>query len=399
MKLVEEQPGSPTIKLLNTSLKSLSADNFQLALDRSRLVETFAGDFNRGIPEMKKVLSIQYMRAGAALAVVLFHATDRLGLGDLGSIGAAGVDVFFIISGFVMWSIASSRETSAASFLWNRITRIVPIYWVYTLLIVVAAISYPAIFPRLQINVEHILLSLFFIPHYSPSDNGIHPIIAVGWTLNYEMFFYAVFAGFLFLSTYWRFMCVLATLATLVGIGILYEGANPLVLTYANPLLLEFAAGVVLGRLCELGWMPGRKSGLMIAALGIMGFALSALLTPSPAYRIVWWGVPAFALVAGLVIFERRGSIGSYRILEKLGDASYSIYLLHPTTIAALACILGLGISQAFPIGFVTISLITATLAGLCSYVWVEARLNGTLRRFGKDFARPARIEINKLVD
>lgn len=347
---------------------------------------------------MKKVLSIQYMRATAALAVVLFHAADRLGLGHIGSIGAAGVDVFFVISGFVMWSIASSRESSATSFLWNRITRIVPIYWLYTLLVVVVAISYPAIFPRLQINIEHLLFSLFFIPHNSPSDGDIHPIIAVGWTLNYEMFFYAVFSGFLFLSACWRFMCVLAVLGTLVGIGAFYEGRNPLVLTYANPLLLEFAGGIVLGRLCELGYIPGRKSGLVIAALGIIGFSLSAFLEPSPAYRIVSWGFPAFALVSGFVIFESRGTISSYKVLEKLGDASYSIYLVHPTIIAAMASILSLRVSQAFPVGFVVISLLAATVAGLCSHFLVEAPLNGALRRFGKKHTQPADIKFNALV-
>ena len=347
---------------------------------------------------MKKILSIQYMRAVAALAVVLFHATDKLGLGHIGSIGAAGVDVFFIISGFVMWSIASSRESFATGFLWSRITRIVPIYWLYTLMLVMAAIICPAIFPRLQINIEHLLFSLFFIPHYSPSDGDIHPIIAVGWTLNYEMFFYAVFSGLLFLSAHWRFIGVLAALGTLVGIGALYQGSNPIVLTYANPLLLEFAGGVVLGRLYELGYMPGRKSALFIAALGIIGFSLSAVFEPSHTYRIVYWGVPAFALVAGFVIFESRRSIGSYRVLEKLGDASYSIYLVHPTIIAALASIVTLRGSQAFPVSFVVISLAAATVAGLCSHLWVEAPLNAALRRFGKKYTQPADIKFNALV-
>lgn len=334
---------------------------------------------------MKKVLSIQYMRAAAALAVALFHAMDRLGFGHVGALGAAGVDVFFVISGFVMWSIASASGRTSAAFLKNRITRIVPVYWFYTLLIVFAAVAYPAIFPRLQVNMEHVASSLFFIPHYSPDDGAIHPLVAVGWTLNYEMFFYAVFATFLFLPASQRFTGLLATLALIVAAGLFYTGKNPILLTYSDPLLLEFGAGVALARLVELGRIPGRKAGLLIAGAGIAGFAASALFDFLPQYRVLLWGVPAFALVSGFVIFERRGGIGSFKGLEVLGDASYSIYLVHPTVIAVVAVVMGQQISHAFPTVFVAIALVAAALAGLCSYFFVERPLNRVLRRAGAD--------------
>ena len=343
---------------------------------------------------MSKVLTIQYLRAVAALAVVFFHAMDRLGLGRYGSIGAAGVDVFFVISGFVMWSIASAKESSPKEFMRNRVTRIVPVYWLYTLAIVAAATIHPAIFPRLQLSLEHIVSSLLFIPHYPPEGGEIRPIIAVGWSLEYEMFFYTVFAGFLFLSASWRFAGLLATLAIAVALGLFYSGQDPLLLTYGDPILLEFGAGVVIARLIQLGRIPGRKSGLLLAAAGILGFAASALFETSPSYQVIFWGIPAFALVAGLVIFEHRGGVGSYKLLERLGDASYSIYLVHTILIALLASVIGSRLSHSFPAAFVAISLVAAALAGLCSYYLIERPLNRAFRRSAGDYKAAAAVKL-----
>jgi exopolysaccharide production protein ExoZ len=110
---------------------------------------------------MPHFTSIQYLRGLAALMVVAFHTAP----GPFALIGAAGVGIFFVISGFIMWALTSSRQTTASVFLQRRIIRIVPLYWLFTLLLAGAGAIVPAAFSHLQLTTDHLLLSLAFIPH------------------------------------------------------------------------------------------------------------------------------------------------------------------------------------------------------------------------------------------
>jgi exopolysaccharide production protein ExoZ len=131
---------------------------------------------------MRKFDSIQYLRAVAALAVVLYHA-GGLRHGDTFAVGAAGVDIFFVISGFVMWSTSSAHPQSAREFFIRRLARVAPMYWLLTLLLVAGALLVPAAFPRLKLETFHTTLSLLFIPARSPvNDQLLWPVLVQGWT-------------------------------------------------------------------------------------------------------------------------------------------------------------------------------------------------------------------------
>ena len=141
-------------------------------------------------------VSIQHLRAIAALSVALFHACQWSQI-DFG-IGAAGVDLFFVISGFVMWTVTAGREAAPLTFLRRRVIRVAPLYWIVTLALVAGALVFPQRFPEVEPRADHILLSLAFIQHMNPAGQPF-PILAPGWTLNYEAVFYLVFASTLIL--------------------------------------------------------------------------------------------------------------------------------------------------------------------------------------------------------
>jgi len=123
-------------------------------------------------------------------AVVVFHAAERTG-GHFAI--AAGVNVFFVISGFITWVICERRPTTPARFLRERLERIAPVYWIATGIMVAGALA--SLFPNLKLTLGPVLGSLFFIPHHSPSNGQVWSVLVQGWTLNYEIFFYMVFAG------------------------------------------------------------------------------------------------------------------------------------------------------------------------------------------------------------
>ena len=334
----------------------------------------------------EKLASIQYLRALAALLVVFHHARNVHPwlYNPLAGFGLAqcGVDVFFVISGFVMYSAA--RHEAAGEFLRRRLIRIVPLYWVATL---VSA-------PLILLNhgsaldgelVRHVAQSFLFIPHYSPEHGGeIWPLLVVGWSLNYEMFFYLVFAAGIAAKRLVGVTTV--TLGLLVVAGLLVRSSNALWRTYTDPLLLEFLAGVMLAvgrerlRAIDLSWL---------LPLGILALGLSTLVKPP---QVVAWGAPAAMIVAGAIALETRGRLPKMRWLEVLGDASYAIYLFQ------VICIGGVGLGlQRLPVHgplqlglMISACLASSVAAGVAIHYGLERPL---LRRLSGRRQPPARRE------
>ncbi len=129
--------------------------------------------------------SIQTLRALAALSVLFYHESSTKF-----TVGAVGVDIFFVISGFIMGTIGY-RETPL-DFMMKRIIRIVPLYWLVTAAVCLVSLI-PGVFHQFSCDLPSLLQSLFFIPYVNQAGH-IEPLMVPGWTLNYEMFFYAVFA-------------------------------------------------------------------------------------------------------------------------------------------------------------------------------------------------------------
>ncbi|ENN85058.1 acyltransferase 3 [Rhizobium freirei PRF 81] len=333
---------------------------------------------------MKTLHGIQYLRAFAALAVVLFHAAERSG--NHFRIGAAGVDVFFVISGFIMWTMSERRPVTPLQFVLDRLQRIAPSYWIVTAIMIGGAIV--GLFPSMKLTASHILGSLLFIPVRSPSTgNGeIWPVLVQGWTLNFEMFFYVVFAACLFLPQRLRLGSLIGVFVAFVIAGAIIHPQSPLPVTYTRPIILEFVAGAVLGQLWLKGTTPGFGLGVALMVASVAGFAAIELLGLE--FNELTCGPLAIALVLGMVSVERSGRLLQIPPLTYLGNASYSIYLWHTL---AISVIVKLVASTPIPSDAVAfIGVILGTLLGVFAYELVEKPLRNLLRNVSWRRARPS---------
>lgn len=329
------------------------------------------------------VRSIQYLRGVAALGVVVFHAAERAG-GSFG-VGAAGVDIFFVISGFIMWEVTSRRTPPPGQFLLRRAQRIVPLYWLITLGTAALAILAPAALPAMRPTLAHVGQSLLFIPHVAP-DGLIAPLIVPGWTLSYEIFFYLIFAFALLAPVQLRAWLVSATLAGLVLARPLGDIHNALWTTYTDPILLEFGAGVWLGWARSRNRLPGQWVAAFLIAVALVALAWTSIsaIDVSQA-RVLLWGLPAMLLVTGCVSLERHRGVPAWPAMQLLGDASYSIYLIHGLAISAVVRILGAA-GALPPLAIFAIALVIGVASGLVLYAGLERPLSAW---FGRKAARP----------
>ena len=343
---------------------------------------------------MKRFDAIQVLRGVAALAVILFHARQELvwrhiavPLPEL-TVGAAGVDLFFVVSGFVMVHASRALFGSRASmkpFLLRRLVRIVPLYWFFTLvrlLYIVAANRHSSL---LDDWPSHLLYSLSFVP---PGD-GRFPIVVQGWTLSYEMAFYLAFALCLPFQE-GRALLVLSGALALAGVlgGLdLVQGRAAAI---ANPQLFEFLGGMLVARLHGAGLRlaPVPAAGLALAGAAALLATASGLESIGP-WRGLVWGVPATAIVAAATLGRHAGRRAVPALLLRLGDASYSLYLCHMLVFTLLSRVL-LGLAFAHPLGalaYFAASIVAAVLAGLASHRWIErpmfAACTARLRRAG----------------
>src|SRR5579863_980395 len=143
----------------------------------------------------KEIFAIQYLRGMAAVIVVLHHIFSTRGLEYLFLpwFGGFGVDIFFVISGFIMWQTTAAVEIGPVEFWRRRIIRIVPLYWIFLTVLLIAASLLPSVLYTTVINPESTIKSFLFVPYYHESQKIIAPILIPGWSLNYEMFFYFLF--------------------------------------------------------------------------------------------------------------------------------------------------------------------------------------------------------------
>ncbi|KQV84434.1 acyltransferase [Rhizobium sp. Root1220] len=316
------------------------------------------------------LFQLQYLRAIAALMVVYFHSVLQFQKVDATfdparyTFGETGVDIFFVLSGFVMWLTTQGRTISPVEFYRRRIKRIVPLYWLATLFSATVALLAPSILKSTVFDIPHFLASLFFLPWRNPADPTlIAPIVVPGWTLNYEMFFYLVFALLLPVPERWRVPAMGATFAViLIGCHIL--PATTATTFYGEPIILEFLAGVILGWLYANKILLPRNLAWAALALGAVFLPLNEALV-GPAGRFYAWGIPAVFIVYGAVSidFSRLPLIGW---LSYLGDCSYAIYITHAFTLAFVRVISGhlpIGILHN-PASFVAICLVLSSVGG-----------------------------------
>jgi peptidoglycan/LPS O-acetylase OafA/YrhL len=279
--------------------------------------------------------NVQALRGLAAFLVVFVHLERLAALAGLPAgltvFGNSGVDVFFVISGLIMVVTTSGRKQTPQGFLRNRLTRIAPLYWAITFAVFALALVAPSLLQATTADPIQLLKSLAFIP-YARADGAMHPVVFVGWTLNYEMAFYLVFALGLMLPG--RLAGLALSLAILLAAAAFGQIAQPegVLGFYAAPIILEFGAGMVLGALFVRDRLPrGRAWGWSAAAVGLTSLAVM-LAGPWlwPQFdRAVMFGVPAVVLVASGLTAERAGLVLNQGWIQTLGAASYSVYLTH----------------------------------------------------------------------
>lgn len=332
--------------------------------------------------------SVQCLRGVAALFVVFHHAcfcfansgyqpsliAQHAGLREF---GACGVDIFFAISGFVMVVTTATKlpaERSAGSFIMQRLIRIVPLYWIYTTLILLL-LPLPFVFVNTKSHFtwDYILKSYLFIP--APNAIGVlHPLLDQGWTLVYELYFYLVFAAFLRLETGLAVACISAVFAALVCVGASNASPGSVGSFFTDSIVLEFCLGMCAGLLYLKVERPKTIVIFALFVASVAALAATILGPPRPDQRLVSWGIPAAGLLISSVWLDKKALVKNWpRSLLLFGDSSYSIYLTHGFVLLPCGTILK---RLSIPVGIADIALLCicciCVLPGLTSYRFVE---------------------------
>jgi exopolysaccharide production protein ExoZ len=333
--------------------------------------------------------TIQALRAVAALLVVLLHAFETWGLrvdpaapAVSWDNGAAGVDIFFIISGFVM-VISSRRLVDQAGawliFLGHRVVRIVPLYWLLTTVKILSVAVLGGVVLRTTLDFNFVVGSYLFLP-VTDSAGHFRPILSVGWTLTYEFLFYLLFAAALAIRVD-VLRIVIPGLGLIAALALVRTGSWPAWTILFDTLVIEFVYGVALAKWTLRGFrLPPAIAGLLV--VGGFGFIL-ILPMISENIRALTWGIPAFAIVAGAVSLEPFVAPTLPRWLLALGDASYSIYLSHGFVLPVLGLMFGRLASPGLWAEALTVvlCLLLSSLVGWCVFVWIEGPMLRALRR------------------
>ena len=336
---------------------------------------------------------LQYTRAVAALLVVFYHAAIQANnqfAGALPVFGKSGVDIFFVLSGFVMWTSTSQRAVSPALFLKRRLARIAPLYWALTLAASAIALIAPHLLRSTRFDPAHLVASLCFIPWFNPGmpagDDQLTPVIIPGWTLNFEMFFYLTFAIALWRPIEHRPRFLAFLIVAAYGLAVLARPLGAAPQFYSQGVIFEFLAGAFIAN--TVGLRPARSP--LVSAIVLL-LALGALLVGDWARggieRAIVLGVPAAIIIITVAQIENAGRLPYLSWLNTAGDASYSIYLTHVFVIAGVRNLVGTVIGHGVtidPVVFVALCLLSSALAGIVVYRFVERPLGSVAKRLLK---------------
>jgi exopolysaccharide production protein ExoZ len=298
--------------------------------------------------------NLQILRLMAAAMVLYGHLNHEV-LGKPAMAGGfvpfqpiwwhCGVDVFFVLSGFIMALI--TRDSFGVSgaptrFVKARLIRLVPMYWLFTTLTLLAMAVVPGEMRHHTATWRHVLGSYLFVPLELNSDGNPRPVMILGWTLNYEMLFYAIFALAMRLGRQAGLIAVSAAIISLSVIGMMFGLPMPLKV-WCNPILLEFLLGIALYEVWQRTEPMPVWAGLVVAAQGFCAMAVfmaAGIANHADSYRVIWGGVPAAMIVAGVLMIREQPEPGPVkRFFMRGGDASYALYLSHPFVLSPVAVV------------------------------------------------------------
>lgn len=325
--------------------------------------------------------SVQFLRALAALMVLVFHASYMAkNYGGYAftfdNTGAAGVDIFFVISGFIITYVTRAGDSSPLEFLVRRLIRIAPPYWFYSMIAVLILLAMPSAFARLKFDSAHVIFSALFLL----STNNAHTVgtvLGVGWTVCYEFYFYLLFAVFMLAPKRWSF----PAMTGVIVLGALLEpvvAAPPFTWVALSALPLEFLGGCLLAKLYLRGaLLPALPAILAILAGCAMMYwagAEQVVARDRDPWRVVYFGLPALCLTAGLLSLDGRGLLRFPRWSLAIGDASYSLYLSHQFVLVAVGKAWALlGLTQRLPLALLLLAgTVIPVVVALLAYRWME---------------------------
>ena len=328
--------------------------------------------------------------------VVLYHTSGNWSIITTGTphfvwwAGRAGVDIFFVISGFVMAITTIGKGEGAAAagkFLERRLLRFIPLYWVATSLVLLRELISPMhnTGPHPNVTLIYVVCSYFLIPHFNGMDSS-HPLLDVGWTLSFELLFYFCFAAALGLRrAVAPFLSILLTIIVIAGY--FRQPSWPAIFDLASPLLLEFLAGVWIARAVQTRKTLSPQLSAALGAVGLLVLVAASFLQPIH-YVLIAEGFAAVLIVNAAIILEPTLKRHLPRPLLLVGDASYSLYLTHQPLLilcffllkrfhlvaAGRTSLLSLAISLVLCLAF-------AISAGIYAYVIVEKPVTKWVRR------------------
>jgi len=300
----------------------------------------------------KSLQWIQVLRGVASLLVVLLHISvifsetfGRPFLWDIFLFGGSGVDIFFVLSGFIITytNLRNLGHPSASGdFVKRRFVRIFPIYWIIITGLIIVRLLLPALYKTgVSFDPAGLLSTYLLLPDHF-MVNG------VSWSLTNELFFYLLFLiGFLIPSKKVCLFLLCAYGAALVILGLTgysFEGGNSITRLLLFPMNTEFFLGVIVALVfSRLNTFQARAiliTGILLFVTGAVLYNMNIVLTGTPFNRVLLFGVPSFFLILGVVALENRKTFVIHNIFLSLGDASYSIYLFHLPVVAAFYKIL-----------------------------------------------------------
>lgn len=274
-------------------------------------------------------------------------------------LGRSGVDIFFVISGFIMVYTQYNKKTKPLSFIKDRIIRVVPIYWVFSFLFLALYFVMPTIFREFQPDNIFIISSFLFSSEWFFNR---HPLLSVGWTLEYEMLFYFIFSIALMLKTQKRFIAPVILILLLP----IFPNVDYVIYEF---LLGMLAAKLYLSRKYE-------SYGVFFLVIGILLFTVLNLFM-SELHRLIIFGFPAFFIVFGALYVSAIKN----KLLLHLGDASYSVYLIQVFTLPAFYKISTLYLKFLGTEILAVLALLCTAIAGSLCYFCVEKPLTKFLKK------------------
>lgn len=269
---------------------------------------------------------IQILRGLAAFLVIVRHGTKEID-GFNFEVGQFGVDLFFVISGFVIY--LTSRNVDWGTFAKKRLVRIVPLYWLVSSIALIGAVL--LVKGTMNEVFYEFVLSLLFIPH-----GDLFPILYVGWTLNYEMWFYLIFGALIFFNAN-LLKGATITIFAFVILGLILLSFNDWDVTpYTVPLLpitLEFMIGVWIAYFYINGFNFSKAFCVFLLFVALIWLWFAPNASAYTVWRPVVWAMPAALIVVSFLGSEKHVSFGKFTFLMLLGNASYATYLIHPLII------------------------------------------------------------------